>query len=56
MNALTPITVSRRADFPGVVDWAYLDSAATAQKPQIVIDAIAAASSTSRASAPSMSA
>lgn len=43
MNALTPITVSRRADFPGVVDWAYLDSAATAQKPQIVIDAIAAA-------------
>lgn len=43
MNALTPITVSRRADFPGVGDWAYLDSAATAQKPQIVIDAIAAA-------------
>jgi len=43
MNALTPITVSHRADFPGVGDWAYLDSAATAQKPQIVIDAIAAA-------------
>jgi cysteine desulfurase/selenocysteine lyase len=43
MNALTPITASRRADFPGVGDWAYLDSAATAQKPQIVIDAIAAA-------------
>jgi cysteine desulfurase/selenocysteine lyase len=43
MNALAPITVSRRADFPGVGDWAYLDSAATAQKPQVVIDAIAAA-------------
>ena len=43
MNALTPITVSRRADFPGVGAWAYLDSAATAQKPQAVIDAIAAA-------------
>ncbi len=43
MNALTPITVSRRTDFPGVADWAYLDSAATAQKPQAVIDAIAAA-------------
>jgi cysteine desulfurase/selenocysteine lyase len=43
MNALTPITVSHRADFPGVADWAYLDSAATAQKPQAVIDAIAAA-------------
>lgn len=43
MNALTPITVSRRTDFPGVSDWAYLDSAATAQKPQAVIDAVAAA-------------
>ncbi|MEA3539819.1 MAG: cysteine desulfurase [Pseudomonadota bacterium] len=43
MNALTPITVSRRTDFPGVGDWAYLDSAATAQKPQAVIDAVAAA-------------
>ena len=43
MNAVTPISVSRRADFPGVGDWAYLDSAATAQKPQVVIDAIAAA-------------
>ncbi len=30
-----------RADFPGVGDWHYLDSAATAQKPQAVIDAIA---------------
>lgn len=43
MNAQTPITVSRRTDFPGVADWAYLDSAATAQKPQAVIDAVAAA-------------
>ena len=33
--------VSRRADFPGLAgDWHYLDSAATAQKPQAVIDAV----------------
>ncbi len=33
---------SRRADFPAIpAGWAYLDSAATAQKPQVVIDAIA---------------
>ncbi len=33
-----------RADFPGLADdWAYLDSAATAQKPAVVIDAIARA-------------
>jgi len=33
-----------RADFPALADnWAYLDSAATAQKPQAVIDAIAQA-------------
>jgi cysteine desulfurase/selenocysteine lyase len=33
---------SRKADFPGLAgDWAYLDTAATAQKPQAVIDAIA---------------
>ena len=32
---------SHRADFPGLADdWAYLDSAATAQKPAVVIDAI----------------
>lgn len=32
------------ADFPGISDgWAYLDTAATAQKPQAVIDAIARA-------------
>jgi len=29
-----------RAQFPGVGDWHYLDSAATAQKPQAVIDAV----------------
>ena len=33
--------VSLRADFPGLAgDWHYLDSAATAQKPQTVIDAV----------------
>ncbi len=32
-----------RADFPGIGDWHYLDTAATAQKPQVVIDAIARA-------------
>jgi cysteine desulfurase/selenocysteine lyase len=31
-----------KADFPGMAgNWAYLDTAATAQKPQVVIDAIA---------------
>ena len=35
---------SRKRDFPGLAgNWAYLDTAATAQKPQIVIDAIARA-------------
>ena len=38
-------TLSRKADFPGLVTadgapWHYLDSAATAQKPQPVIDAL----------------
>ena len=34
----------RKADFPGLAgNWAYLDTAATAQKPQVVIDAIARA-------------
>ncbi|OQW71099.1 MAG: cysteine desulfurase [Proteobacteria bacterium ST_bin13] len=32
-----------RRDFPGIGDWHYLDTAATAQKPQAVIDAIAQA-------------
>ncbi len=41
-------TLTRRADFPGLVTaggepWHYLDSAATAQKPQAVIDAMARA-------------
>ncbi len=34
----------RKGDFPGLAgNWAYLDTAATAQKPQVVIDAIARA-------------
>ncbi len=38
-------TLARRADFPGLAGgadgyWHYLDSAATAQKPQVVIDAM----------------
>ncbi len=41
-------TLSRKADFPGLVavdgrEWHYLDTAATAQKPQAVIDAVAQA-------------
>lgn len=32
-----------RDDFPGLVGWHYLDTAATAQKPQAVIDAMARA-------------
>jgi len=41
-------TLSRRADFPGLLTregqpWHYLDTAATAQKPQAVIDAMARA-------------
>jgi cysteine desulfurase / selenocysteine lyase len=32
-----------RSDFPGVNGWHYLDTAATAQKPQIVIDAMSRA-------------
>lgn len=35
---------SRRADFPGIAeDWHYLDTAATAQKPKAVLDAISRA-------------
>ena len=42
MNAPTTFVRDHRADFPALADgWAYLDSAATAQKPQAVIDAIA---------------
>jgi cysteine desulfurase/selenocysteine lyase len=40
---LAPERLTLRQDFPGVRDWHYLDSAATAQKPQAVIDAIARA-------------
>lgn len=37
----TPL-LDRKGDFPGMAgDWAYLDTAATSQKPQAVIDAIA---------------
>jgi cysteine desulfurase/selenocysteine lyase len=35
--------LDHRADFPGIGNWHYLDTAATAQKPQVVIDAIARA-------------
>ena len=43
MNVMA--TLSRKADFPGLVTpagtpWHYLDSAATAQKPQAVVDAV----------------
>ncbi|MBC7497114.1 MAG: cysteine desulfurase [Sphingomonadaceae bacterium] len=45
MNAPAfPLRHDHRADFPGLADnWAYLDSAATAQKPRVVIEAIARA-------------
>jgi cysteine desulfurase/selenocysteine lyase len=42
MSALTE-ALTLRDDFPGVGTWHYLDSAATAQKPAQVIDAIARA-------------
>ncbi len=45
MSVTTASLSARRADFPGLVTstgapWHYLDSAATAQKPQAVIDAM----------------
>jgi cysteine desulfurase/selenocysteine lyase len=45
MNAPSRINsqLDVRDQFPGLGDWHYLDSAATAQKPQAVIDAIAQA-------------
>jgi cysteine desulfurase/selenocysteine lyase len=45
VNAPVQITsaLDVREQFPGIADWHYLDSAATAQKPQAVIDAIALA-------------
>lgn len=43
MNAVTAFPANPRADFPGLAGWHYLDTAATAQKPQVVIDAMARA-------------
>ena len=45
MNRETRIdaALNVRDQFPGIENWHYLDSAATAQKPQAVIDAIATA-------------
>ncbi|MEO7634670.1 MAG: aminotransferase class V-fold PLP-dependent enzyme, partial [Sphingomicrobium sp.] len=45
MNAPARITsaLDVRGQFPAIADWHYLDSAATAQKPQAVIDAITTA-------------
>lgn len=48
MSTITAPTIDVRGDFPGMRtadgdDWHYLDTAATAQKPQAVIDAIARA-------------
>jgi len=44
MNRSTTIARSYRGDFPGIADdWHYLDSAATAQKPKVVLDAVARA-------------
>ncbi|ATE63488.1 cysteine desulfurase [Rhizorhabdus dicambivorans] len=44
MATINLTRTSRRADFPAIPDgWHYLDTAATAQKPQAVIDAIATA-------------
>ncbi|MEI6418733.1 MAG: cysteine desulfurase [Sphingomonadales bacterium] len=41
-STTAPARLGSKADFPGLAgDWAYLDTAATAQKPQAVIDAIA---------------
>src|SRR5919112_5157035 len=42
MNVATRINsaLSVRDQFPAIANWHYLDSAATAQKPQAVIDAI----------------
>ncbi|WP_443216417.1 SufS family cysteine desulfurase [Sphingorhabdus sp. Alg231-15] len=44
MNEMSAIKTRYRADFPGIAgDWHYLDTAATAQKPKAVLDAIARA-------------
>ncbi len=51
MSVLTATRpLDRVADFPAIPDgWAYLDTAATAQKPQVVIDAITRAYDTTYA-------
>ena len=43
MNAVVAFPANPRADFPGLAGWHYLDTAATAQKPRAVIDAMARA-------------
>jgi cysteine desulfurase / selenocysteine lyase len=44
VNLETRIRADLRGDFPGLANgWHYLDTAATAQKPQVVIDAMARA-------------
>ncbi|MFM5925269.1 MAG: aminotransferase class V-fold PLP-dependent enzyme [Novosphingobium sp.] len=44
MNLAALSRIGLKADFPGLAGgWHYLDSAATAQKPQVVIDAVARA-------------
>ena len=40
MSVIEKLQTRRRDDFPGVGDWHYLDTAATAQKPQAVLDAV----------------
>lgn len=47
MNAPVSITTEMREQFPGLANnWHYLDTAATAQKPQIVLDAMMRAGGT----------
>lgn len=47
MNAPVSITTEMRGQFPGLANnWHYLDTAATAQKPQIVLDAMMRAGGT----------
>ncbi|HQA16987.1 MAG TPA: aminotransferase class V-fold PLP-dependent enzyme, partial [Novosphingobium sp.] len=44
MSTATLSRLGGKADFPGLAGgWHYLDSAATAQKPQVVIDAVSRA-------------
>lgn len=50
MNAPVSITTEMREQFPGLANnWHYLDTAATAQKPQIVLDAMMRAGGTNYA-------